>query len=74
MAVHRQDALAWGSAAQLWERLGQRLRAVRADAESRAAVERMLGWAPERIIVAHGRWFERDGTNALERAFRWLLR
>lgn len=40
----------------------------------RAAVERMLGWAPERIIIAHGRWFERDGTNALERAFRWLLR
>jgi hypothetical protein len=40
----------------------------------RAAVERMLGWAPERIIVAHGRWFERGGTTVLERAFRWLLR
>jgi hypothetical protein len=40
----------------------------------RAAVERMLGWAPERIIVAHGQWFERNGTNALERAFGWLLR
>ncbi len=40
----------------------------------RAAVERMLGWAPECIIIAHGSWFMRNGTNALEQAFRWLLR
>lgn len=51
VAVHRQDALAWGSAAQLWERLGQRLRAVRADAESRAAVGDVQG-AVERLRAA----------------------
>ena len=43
-------------------------------AELRAAVETMLAWDPERIIIAHGRWFERDGANALRRAFAWLLR
>lgn len=42
-------------------------------ARLRAAVETMLAWAPERIILAHGRWYERDGTKELRRAFRWLL-
>ncbi len=46
----------------------------RHKAELRAAVETMLAWDPERIIIAHGRWFERDGANALRRAFAWLLR
>jgi hypothetical protein len=40
----------------------------------RAAVETMIGWDPERVILAHGRWYERDGTAELRRAFRWLLR
>jgi hypothetical protein len=39
----------------------------------KAAVEEMLRWNPERVIIAHGRWFERDGTDELRRAFRWLL-
>lgn len=39
----------------------------------RHAVETMIGWDPERIILAHGRWYEKDGTNELKRAFRWLL-
>ncbi len=38
------------------------------------AVETMIGWGPERVIIAHGRWFERDGAEALKRAFSWLLR
>lgn len=38
-----------------------------------AAVERMIEWNPERIIIAHGRWYERDGRAELIRAFRWLL-
>jgi hypothetical protein len=38
-----------------------------------AAVERMLAWQPERIVLAHGRWYPRDGTAELRRAFRWLL-
>lgn len=39
----------------------------------RAAVEQMLAWNPERVIIAHGAWFQQDGTQALRRAFRWLL-
>lgn len=41
--------------------------------ELKAAIETMLQWNPERIILAHGRWYEKDGTNELRRAFRWLL-
>lgn len=41
--------------------------------ELREAVERMLAWDPERVILAHGAWFEQDGAARLRRAFRWLL-
>lgn len=41
-------------------------------AELRAAVETMICWAPQRVILAHGRWYETDGTTELRRAFRWL--
>ena len=37
------------------------------------AVGTMIGWEPERVIVAHGRWYEADGSAELRRAFRWLL-
>ena len=40
----------------------------------RAAVEHMIAWNPERIIIAHGRWFPSDGARELRRAFAWLLR
>ncbi|GGD47333.1 DUF4336 domain-containing protein [Sinisalibacter lacisalsi] len=71
-----------------WMRLATRLggiqaprgsmpRDMRATFRDRAALRedvlRMIGWQPERVILAHGRWFERDGTAELERAFRWLL-
>jgi hypothetical protein len=39
----------------------------------RAAVERMIVWNPERVILAHGRWFSSDGTDELRRVFRWVL-
>jgi len=39
----------------------------------RHAAERMLAWNPERIVLAHGRWYERDGSAELRRAFRWVL-
>lgn len=39
----------------------------------RKTVETMIGWNPERVILAHGRWYERDGADELRRAFRWLL-
>ena len=31
----------------------------------------MLAWAPQRIIMAHGRWYPQDGVHELRRAFRW---
>ncbi len=43
-------------------------------ARFREAVETMISWNPERIILAHGRWYESDGANQLKRAFRWLLK
>ncbi len=39
----------------------------------RKAVQRMIDWGPERVILAHGRWYERDGVAELKRAFRWVL-
>ncbi|WP_437608876.1 DUF4336 domain-containing protein [Sorangium sp. So ce834] len=38
-----------------------------------AAVKRMLAWAPERIVVAHGDVIERGGRAALESAFERVL-
>jgi hypothetical protein len=46
----------------------------RDKAKLRKAVETMIGWNPERIILAHGRWYETGGVDELKRAFRWLLR
>ena len=37
------------------------------------AAERLLALRPERVVFAHGRWFERDGTAALRHSLRWLL-
>ncbi|WP_245273547.1 DUF4336 domain-containing protein [Mesorhizobium sp. WSM3224] len=37
------------------------------------AIHQMLAWHPERVIVSHGRWYEKDGTAELRRAFRWVL-
>jgi hypothetical protein len=42
------------------------------DAAARAA-ERVLAWQPERVVFAHGQWFERDGAARLRRSWRWLL-
>jgi hypothetical protein len=39
----------------------------------RLAVHQMLAWQPERVIIAHGRWYEKNGTAELSRAFRWAL-
>lgn len=34
--------------------------------------KRILEWQPEKIILAHGRWYESNGVRELNRAFRWL--
>ena len=41
--------------------------------EARAAADRVVGWAPKRVIFAHGAWFERDGVERLKRSLAWLL-
>jgi hypothetical protein len=38
------------------------------------AASRLLDLQPERVIFAHGRWFKDDGTAALRRSLRWLVR
>jgi Domain of unknown function (DUF4336) len=40
----------------------------------RSIVATMLSWNPERIIIAHGRWYDKDGAGELRRAFRGLIR
>ena len=40
---------------------------------ARAAAERLVRLAPERVIFAHGDWFETQGTARLRRSLRWLL-
>ena len=41
-------------------------------AQARRGLKRMLQWNPEKVILAHGRWYENNGTAELCRAFRWL--
>ncbi|MGJ4942050.1 SDR family oxidoreductase [Bradyrhizobium sp. HKCCYLS1011] len=38
------------------------------------AVSRLIELAPERVIFAHGRWFESGGTEQLRRSLAWLRR
>ncbi|MDF0519493.1 SDR family oxidoreductase [Bradyrhizobium yuanmingense] len=39
----------------------------------RVAAERLVKLAPERVIFAHGDWFETQGTARLRRSLRWML-
>lgn len=50
-----------------------RLTYARNKAELRAAVETMIAWKPERVVLAHGRWYEHNAEQELRRALRWLL-
>jgi hypothetical protein len=40
----------------------------------RSAVEAMIAWDPERVVLAHGRWYRENGAAELRRAFAWLLK
>lgn len=42
-------------------------------APAREAAAKLVALAPERVIFAHGDWFEHDGTDRLRRALDWLL-
>ncbi|WP_315779816.1 MULTISPECIES: SDR family oxidoreductase [unclassified Bradyrhizobium] len=39
----------------------------------RLAAARLVALAPERVVFAHGRWFESGGTQQLRRSLGWLL-
>lgn len=41
---------------------------------ARAALERILAWHPEKVLMAHGRPVSADGEAVLRRAFGWLLK
>jgi predicted Zn-dependent protease len=58
VAIHGHDALAWTALSQVEERLGQPLRAIRADAESRIALGDLDG-AADRLHAGQRR--ARDG-------------
>jgi hypothetical protein len=49
------------------------MRATFNRAELAASLRRMLEWNPERVILAHGRWFARDGAAELRRVFAGVL-
>jgi hypothetical protein len=40
---------------------------------AREAVSRVLAWAPERLVIAHGACAMIDGSEVLRRSFRWLV-
>ncbi|TNC52304.1 DUF4336 domain-containing protein [Rubellimicrobium rubrum] len=41
--------------------------------QAKALAQELVDWGPERVIFAHGKWFDRDGTAQLRRSLRWLL-
>lgn len=42
-------------------------------AQGRAALARVLEFAPERVIIAHGEMARENGAEFIRRGFRWLL-
>ena len=44
------------------------------QAEAAQGAARLVALRPERVIFAHGLWFERDGEARLRRSLRWLLK
>lgn len=42
--------------------------------KAREAGRRLVATDPERVIFAHGRWFDHDAGARLERSLRWLTR
>ncbi|MEM6376071.1 MAG: DUF4336 domain-containing protein, partial [Pseudomonadota bacterium] len=49
-------------------------RGVRDEQAFADSLERMLNWGPRRVILRHGKWYERNGVLELERAFAKVLR
>jgi hypothetical protein len=43
-------------------------------AQTSQAAARLVAFNPDRVIFAHGRWFEPDGAAQLRRSLSWLLK
>jgi hypothetical protein len=39
---------------------------------AREALRKMLGWNPQRLIIAHGQWVGENGREALARSLSWI--
>ena len=52
---------------------GMRLPLLLQKQKSRAAVEKILSWQPERIVLSHGRCFESNGSAVLRGLLGWAL-
>ena len=52
--------------------LDLRLSFLGGKSEMRRTVDWMLACAPERIVIAHGKWFDKEGTAEVARAFAWV--
>jgi hypothetical protein len=52
---------------------GMRLPLLLQKRKTRAAVQKILSWQPERIILSHGRWFESNARATLQRLLGWAL-
>ncbi len=76
MAAHPQDITGWTLLASAWQRLGQPLRAVRADAEATAAAGDLRG-AVDRVEAARRRFAQPNSADLIElsvldaRVVRW---
>lgn len=67
LSSHPADAMAWGLSAQVWQRLGQPLRALRAEAEARYALGDLAG-ASDRLRAGQqlARRTPLDAVDAIE--------
>ncbi len=41
--------------------------------ELRDAVQQMIDWSPQRVLLAHGRCYDENADSELKRAFAWIL-
>jgi hypothetical protein len=44
-----------------------------AETKDASGGPKMLSWQPERIILSHGRWFDSNASETLQRTFGWAL-
>jgi hypothetical protein len=45
----------------------------RRRAQAKTVAQQLVDWAPQRVIFAHGSWYESDGAERLRHSLRWLL-